>query len=348
MNDQQAAGETAAGILRQWLTSCTRSGKVSRNTVAVGIVVLNHLRSKCPLTREDVLSSGGEITGARSGLGAIFDFYDIPRNYLKEITTRQAHQDGQRLLESLKWGGMLLEMSQPDRDKELLELIGIFKEHINEWFKRQNMKLDLDRRQAPSEWVRVIIASAKGQSGGIVEQHLIGAKLERRFSPGIVIPNHPAHAADRQTDRAGDFAIKKLVYHVTAAPSSNVIQKCAANVRDGLHPILLVPADSEQAAKFLAKDQQLEKDITIISIEAFIALNVIELAIQENKDFYTVLLEIIEIYNKRLAQVETDRALQIDIPTHANKFTQEKTASKSARGAKRVGEPEQAYLLEDI
>jgi hypothetical protein len=87
-------------ILNDWIASCTRGGKVSRNTVSIGIVVLDHLRQKCPVSKDEVISQGGEVKGARSGLGAILELYGISRGYLKEVTTRQGHQDGQRLFEA--------------------------------------------------------------------------------------------------------------------------------------------------------------------------------------------------------------------------------------------------------
>jgi len=127
------------------------------------------------------------------------------------------------------------------------------------------------------------------------------------------IINHPAHAGDWQTERVGDFAISQLVYHVTSAPSRGVLQKCAKNVRVGLQPILLVPREQANKAQILAQDEGLEKDVAIISIEDFIALNIIELATEESKDFFSVLKEIVDIYNKRLAEVETDLSLRIEV-----------------------------------
>lgn len=94
-------------ILNNWIASCTRGGKVARNTVAIGIVVLDHLRQKCPVLKVEVISKGGEVKGARSGLGNILEFYGISRGYLKEVTTRQGHQDGQRLFEAFNWGNNL-------------------------------------------------------------------------------------------------------------------------------------------------------------------------------------------------------------------------------------------------
>ena len=246
-------------ILDEWLDSCTRSGKIARNTVAVGIVVLDQLRRSSPVVRDDVISQGGEVSGARSGLGAILESYDLPRSYLKEVTTRQGHQDGQRLFEQFEWGHWVAEIPEYEREEFWLQLIGSLRELANDWLKRQNLKLDLDRRQAPTTWVNVIVENAKGRSGGVVEQQLVGAKLARRFK-GVVIPNHPAHAGDSQTDRAGDFNISQLVYHVTSAPSRNVLQKCLKNIKAGLQPVLLVPFEQENKARILAQDEGIDKD----------------------------------------------------------------------------------------
>jgi hypothetical protein len=298
-------------ILNDWIVSCTRGGSVSRNTISMGIVVFDHLRQKCPVLKDKVISQGGEVKGARSGLRNILKAYGIPRNYLKEVTTRQGHQDGQRLLEAFDWGNKLADLSEEEREILLLELIEDLSNRATEWLKRQNLKLELDRRQAPTTWVKLIVENAKQRSGGVVEQHLVGAKLEKRFK-NIEIPNHPAHAGDRQTARAGDFTISNIVYHVTATPSRDVIQKCAENIKVGRHPILLVPSEQEYRAKALAQDEGIDKDLTIISIEAFVAMNIIELATDENKDFFGILQDIIHIYNRRLAEVETDLSLQIE------------------------------------
>ncbi len=40
---------------------------------------------------------------------------------------------------------------------------------------------------------------------------------------------------------------------------------------------------------------------------------IIELAADENKDFFAVLQEIVQIYNRRLGEVETDLSLRIEV-----------------------------------
>lgn len=312
MSQRELIGQQARQALDEWITSCTRKGKVARNTIAIGIIVLDHMRQEMPAVREQVLSPGGEIKGARSGLRTTLEKYGIPRNYLKEATTRQAHQDGQRLFESLKWGEIFLPLATPEREAILTELINRLRSYASEWLNRQNLKLELDRRESPTSWISSIIDSAKSQSGGVVEQHLVGAKLAKRHQD-IEIPNHPAHAADWQTARSGDFMINMTVYHITATPSRGVIEKCIANMRSGLHPVLLVPSAQEYRAKALAQEENVDKGISIISIEAFVALNIIEIANDSNKDFFRVFEEIVETYNLRLAEVETDLSLRIEL-----------------------------------
>jgi len=299
-------------ILAKWLETCTRNNKISRNTVAMGVVVFDHMRKNSPVSRDDVISQGGEVSGARSGLGKILKSHGIPSGYLKEITTRQGHQDGQRLFEMFEWGNKFANLTAKERDELLLALIDVLRNLANDWLKRQNLKLEIDRREAPATWINIIVENAKGRSGGIVEQQLVGAKLAKRYQ-GFDVPNYPAHAADRQTERMGDFAISNLVYHVTAAPSRNVLQKCADNLKVGLHPILLIPSEQENKARVLAQDEGIYKQMTILAIEDYIAMNIIELATIEKKDLFSILKEIVEIYNARLSAVETDLSLQIEV-----------------------------------
>ena len=177
---------------------------------------------------------------------------------------------------------------------------------------RQSLKLDLDRAHSPTTWIHLILESAKGRSGDVVERHLVGAKLEKRFE-GVFIPNHPAHATDAQTERPGDLSIRDTVYHVTATPGRNVIQKCAANLERGQHPILLVPRDRVPGATALAEYEGVSVKISIISIEDFLALNIIHLATVEQVSVFQMLQEILKIYNRRLAEVETDLSLRIKV-----------------------------------
>jgi hypothetical protein len=299
--------------LADWLVSCTRKGKISRNTIAVSIVILHHLRQKCPLTKSDTLSSGGEIVGSRHGLAETLEQYGIPaQKYLKEVTTRQAHQDGQRLLEALDYGIALAALDSAERDAFLQEAIQSLVLRAQEWLSRQHFKLNLDRQYSPAAWIQNLLEEARGRSGGKVEQHLVGAKLEERH-PDVKIPNHPGHAADVQTGRPGDFIVGTTAYHVTATPGGAVVRKCAANLAAGLHPILLVPRDQVAKARHIAEDQNIAARVTVVAIEDFIALNVVEMSKGEQRDFVSTLKRIVDTYNRRLEEVETDMSLKIEI-----------------------------------
>jgi hypothetical protein len=298
--------------LLEWLEKCANRGEVSRNSVAIGIVVLNHLRNKCPVDPEEVQSARGEIKGARSGLHEILEKYGIPKNYLKEVTTRAGHQDGQRLFEALGYGQRLADISQKQRDVYLSEAIDSLAAMAKKWLDRQHLKVNCDRQLAPATWIETILEEAKSRSCGKVEQHLIGAKLER-IHPDIEIPNNPSHAGDAQTGRPGDFIVGSTAYHVTASPGSAVVEKCAKNIASGLHPFLLVPRNQKEKARHIAEDQGIAGRMTIGSIEDFIAINIIELSDGRQEKFVEVLKSILDAYNARLEAVETDLSLKIEM-----------------------------------
>ncbi|MDX1966479.1 MAG: hypothetical protein SFV23_04840, partial [Planctomycetaceae bacterium] len=88
-------------MIDRWLDDSPKSGSLpSRNTVAAGMVVLDHLRRKIPVEESEVFSKGGELKSARTGLAAILEKYGVPSTYLKEVTTRQAGIVARRLFEA--------------------------------------------------------------------------------------------------------------------------------------------------------------------------------------------------------------------------------------------------------
>jgi hypothetical protein len=306
-NQFEEIRENSFEILEEWLESCTRLSRPSRNTIAVGIVVLDHLRSGTPaVEKEEVVSDGGEISGSRSGLGETLEKYGVKSRYLKEVTTRQAHPDGQRLFEQLEWGKAFDGLTQVERDKILKSLIEVLAERARDWLQRQNLKFDLDRRQAPTAWIGAILDKAEGRSGGVVEQHLVGAKLAARFrgQNDIEVENFPVHAADVQTQRPGDFSLRKTVYHVTGTPSPEVIEKCRRNLTTGKSPVLLVPRKRQAAAMQLADNAGLREEISVLAIEDFLAINILELSDEADEEQVETLKGILELSNKEQRKLE--------------------------------------------
>jgi hypothetical protein len=69
----------------------------------------------------------------------------------------------------------------------------------------------------------------------------------------------------------------------------------------------------EYRARALAQEEGIDSRITLLSIEDFLSVNIIEIAASEAKDFFSVLREIVAIYNDRLGKAETDLSLRIEI-----------------------------------
>ena len=80
-----------------------------------------------------------------------------------------------------------------------------------------------------------------------------------------------------------------------------------------MHPVLLVPRDQTDKARHIAEDQGIANRVTIIAIEDFIALNIIEMSTGQQQEFVNTLKKIVEIYNRRLQEVETDMSLKIEL-----------------------------------
>lgn len=305
--------------LNNWLTTCTRKGKLSRNTIVVGLVVLHHLKNAedLPLSREAVLSSGGEIKQARGkAIREILKAYGLEPNFLKEVTSRQAPQDGQRLFEMLEWGGVFHTLSKQERVAVLDDLANLLIKAAREQAQREAVRLKIDQNQSPWTWLRQIIQATRDRSHGVVEQHLVGAKLETRF-PNQEFPALPAHAADAQTGRSGDYQLEtasgSVVIHVTAHPNSALIEKCRENLRNRQTPLILTLREKEPSALALAEDKGLADHIAVAPIEHFVATNILEIASQQQRTLYDVLKQLIDAYNHRIETAETDLSCKIQL-----------------------------------
>lgn len=174
------------------------------------------------------------------------------------------------------------------------------------------LKQQCDRQESPAAWVYSILAAAELRSCGVVERHLVGATLQQRH-PDIVIPNHPSHAGDVQTGRSGDFPLQSISYHVTATDGKEAVQRCRQNIGAGVHPVLLLPKRYVDKAGLYAEIAGIQNRISILAIEDFMTQNIIEMSTQQQRDFFSTLKAIVDEYNRRLEQVETDLSLKIDL-----------------------------------
>jgi hypothetical protein len=140
----------------------------------------------------------------------------------------------------------------------------------------------------------------------------VAAVLEQRYSAASV-PNHHGRTTNVQALLSGSFIIGSTCFHVAAAATSDAIRNCAANLEAGVHPVLAVPRDQVRKARHLAEDKHVDTRLTIVAIEDFIAVNIIEQSAGEQQRFFEVLNSIIEKYNRRIREAEVDMSLQIEI-----------------------------------
>ena len=174
------------------------------------------------------------------------------------------------------------------------------------------LKPRCDPQQSPATWIDSVLFAGELRSFGVVERHLVGATLQQRH-PEIAIPNNPGHAGDTQTGRSGDFPLKDISYHVTATDGKEATERCKQNIEAGVHPILLVPRRYLENARARADVVGILPRVSILSIEDFITQNIIEMSTSQQQDFFSTLKAIIDEYNRRLEQVETDMSLKIEL-----------------------------------
>jgi hypothetical protein len=174
------------------------------------------------------------------------------------------------------------------------------------------LKPQCDRQESPAAWIDSLLVAAELRSFGAVERHLVGATLQQRH-PGIVVPNNPGRAADAQTGRSGDFPLKEVSYHVTATDGKEATERCKRNIEVGVHPVLLVPRRYLEKARVRTEIAGIEHRVSILAIEDFITQNIIEMSTNQQQDFFSTLKAIVDEYNRRLEEVETDMSLKIEL-----------------------------------
>jgi hypothetical protein len=232
-------------------------------------------------------------TGRGSAVGAGTKFW-------LEILRAQLKQVDQEILRGRPSGqGLRDEMARTIKDMED-RLGGV------------PLKPQCDRQQSPAAWIDSILAVAELRSLGAVERHLVGATLQQRH-PEIVIPNNPGHAGDTQTGRSGDFPLEDISYHVTATDGKEAAERCKQNIEAGVHPVLLVPRRYLEKARVRTEIAGIEHRVSILAIEDFITQNIIEMSTNQQQDFFSTLKAIVDEYNRRLEEVETDMSLKIEL-----------------------------------
>jgi len=287
-------------------------------TIAASLVVLEQLQKDYDLSIEARVSAGGSQVKGASGraTAAVLRKFNEIRPFSKEggRTNRLAVKELKLLLNTLA-SLKLEQLTEQDRNQVLISFQEYLVARVRDYHNRQKLEFIFDPKNSTWQTIHQLIKDAQAENkGGPVVQHLVGAKLELRF-PSLIISNEPTSAADAPTNRQGDFRINDTIFHITVAPMPPVFEKCNQNLVQGLKAYLLVP-DSKLAASREMAEQYCQSLIAVESLESFISQNVEEISGFSNNILKSNVLRLIEIYNRRVDEVEIDKSLMIELPSN--------------------------------
>jgi hypothetical protein len=290
----------------------------ANGSIATALVVLNRLQENFDLNFDSHVANGGvQIKGASgAAVAAILKSFGEVRPFAKEggRTNRGGPSEVKSLLKTIEILHLHL-LSELERKWTLHAMQQYLVERVGDFHNRQKIKLLFNPTLSTWHIIHNLLLNAIHEGkAGYVAQHLIGAKLQLRF-PDIEISNESASTADMQTNRPGDFLIGHTAFHVTMAPMPAVFEKCRHNLSQGYKPFLLVP-DGKLIGTRQNAEQISEQQIAVESIESFVSQNIDEISNFDKAFLTKSIKELINIYNRRVDSVETDKSLMIELPSN--------------------------------
>jgi len=299
-------------ILRQWY----EAEDPERYVVCAGLAVLEIVRDSFPLKQSDYITAKNQVKTSGALIKKILERYGETRKYAAEggRTTRGTRTAAEKFVTILNSEFAELKDMDVDQKRSIIDhMQGWLVERVKEYFNRKRIEIEILLTKPSYQIISdILVAAEERKLTGAVAQHLVGAKLAIRF-PNLEIENHSFTTADQQLGRPGDFLINDTVFHVTVAPMPAVIGKCESNIRQGYRAILLVPETKTMAAKQMAETLNVAH-IGIFSIETFVGQNIEEISQYEKDELTQGFLNLLRKYNERVAAVETDLSMQIEIP----------------------------------
>lgn len=315
MSNQQAYDEVLSA-LRQWFDCHRPSPGVEPKTyvICASLAVLERMRSTFPLRREDYVTPGNQVKTSGSLIQSILERCGEERRFTSEggRTTRATVPAAEGLVAELNELAVLARLSDQDRGKLIDYLHAWLVERVRDYLDQRAIEVELDLSK-PSPQIVADILQAAGSKAGAVAQHLVGAKLAVRY-PDLEIENFSYTTADQQLGRPGDFEVGDTAFHVTVSPMPPVLQKCEANLRNGYRSILLVIDSRVQAASQMAEAIHVQNRVGILAVESFVGQNIEEIGEFGKVGLAEGFRKLLETYNERVEEVETDRSLLIRLP----------------------------------
>lgn len=191
-------------------------------------------------------------------------------------------------------------------------------EQVRRFFAAKPFKLDTDNSNSIARTVDDLLEQAMRRQAenpgttyaGTVLQHLIAAKLSLILDGNIEI--NGADVADAPTGRSGDFMVGDTAIHATTAPGQPLIEKCAANIRAGIRPVIITIRDRVRTARDLAEDAGIADRIEVWDIQQFLSTNIYEHGVFDRDARKRAIGKIIDGYNDIVDKYESDPSLRID------------------------------------
>lgn len=312
--------DVAIRLLDDWYATLPlfKDGLPSRGTITGALVVLGRLRASFDLRIGAHVTRRGQsqIIGlsAASVRGVLAEFGETRTiSAVGGRSNRGLRGAISHLLKRL--GELHLEEL---RDVDRAELLGglqrhVVRDYVARYFAVKRVKAKFDQGTATRKLIlRIVDDARKSGKAGAVAQYLVGAKLALLY-PKKTIANQRASTADLQTGRSGDFEIGTTAFHITTAPMPEVFVKCNQNLEDGMRVYLLVPDEHLEGAR---QNSELLTGgrVAVESIETFIGTNVDELAHFEHAKLMGGFRSLLDKYNERVREVESDPSMLIEIP----------------------------------
>ncbi|MCC6342516.1 MAG: DUF4928 family protein [Bryobacterales bacterium] len=311
---QRRARKPTEGRMRE-----EKAGEASRTAVCVGLLLCRRLREKYPLEEKDLDTGGGQVPGlSGANVQRILKDHGIEKKYssMGGRTTRSSTPVAKALIDKLEKHAGLRSLRDEERIKVASAIEDWLVDKVKAYFARKKLEVEIDlSKPGPVIVEDILRVSHEKKIGGPVAQHLVGAKLARRF-PDKVIENYPSTAPDEQLNREADFLVENAAFHVSVVPTSDHMHRCAENLVQGRQPYIVVPAAQVSKARAFAEDKKIEGKVAIVAIETFVGQNIDEMGEFRRGKVKPEMTALLNEYNRRVAEVETDQSIQISIPKH--------------------------------
>lgn len=321
MNAESVADVLDADI-EQWYEAQHNEGTVNRNVMAVGLIMCEHMSTHFPLD-ESKWFTGSQVSLLGGGrIKNILARHGEERPFASEggRTSRGSQDLARSFQEVVNCSSAVGEFEELEEDDKL-SVINILQAKMvgrirTDFYDRQRLPLEIDFNKQTRHTVDGLLAAARDKGGntvGAVAQHLVGATLEIRHTD-IAIENQSYTTADQQTGRAGDFMVNDTAIHVTVGPTEALVAKCQANIEQGFRPMILTLEDRIGTARSLADYIGIEDRIAVRGVEEFVAVYIDEMARYSEPETRRVFRQLFDTYNSRVAAVEPDPSLLVEIP----------------------------------